>query len=225
MYPRVLFLPALLAICFTASAQAPQATDSTAAASVPMGVNLLSNPGAEATDMAEQAVWGGAEHWTTADCAMNAEPYGASKGVFVQGWGEKNAHGTKLFRFTCAERKEVRTLVQHFDLTPLADTLDQGRVVGRITGHMASIGNDGLRGNVVVEYRNADDKTTMTLRTANTPCAIKGDAWKLTRCAQSGVIPAGTRHAVVYLTMTLDPNAKPGGSFVMDDASFELFYR
>ncbi len=47
----------------------------------------------------------------------------------------------------------------------------------------------------------------------------------MTRCAQSGVIPAGTRYAVVYLTMTLDKDAKPGGSFVMDDVSYELFYR
>jgi hypothetical protein len=30
---------------------------------------------------------------------------------------------------------------------------------------------------------------------------------------------------VVYLSMILDEDAKPGGSFVMDDVAFELFQR
>ncbi len=173
MHLRDLLLPALLVACASASAQTPATGDSAASPSALVGVNLLKNPGVEDTDKAEKAVWGGSEHFADKSCAMVAEPYGKTKGVFVPGWGEKNAHGTNLFRFSCAERTEVRTMVQRFDLTPLADTLDQGRVVGRITGHMAAIGNPGLKGNVVLEYRNVDDKTTMTLRTANTPVSSR----------------------------------------------------
>jgi hypothetical protein len=218
--PLLFSLPFLSVLA--ASAQVPTG----ASPSAPLfGVNLLMDPGAEATDEAGQAAWGGSAHFTSKGCGMTAEPYGMTAGVFPKGWGEQNGHGRNLFRFSCTERKEVRTLPQRFDLTALADTLDHGHVVGRITGQMASVGNPGLRGNVVVEYRNMDDKTIQVLKTNNLPCAVKGDAWKLTRCAQSGMVPAGTRYAVVYLSMILDEDAKPGGSFVMDDVAFELIQR
>jgi hypothetical protein len=217
--PLLFSLPFLSVL--TASAQVP-----TEAPAVPLiGVNLLKDPGAEATDEAEKTAWGGPAHFTTKGCGMSAEPYGRTTGVFPKGWGEQNGHGSNLFRFSCTAHNEVRTRVQRYDLTALADTLDHGHVVGRITGLMASVGNEGLRGNVVVEYRNMDDKTIQVLKTNNLPSAVKGDAWKLTRCAQSGMVPAGTRYAVVYLSMILDEDARPGGSFVMDDVAFELFYR
>jgi hypothetical protein len=222
MILRTLLVLVPLTLTHAAAAQTPN--EPSPAASL-IGVNLLKNPGAEATDDAGLAIWGGPAHFTTKGCGMSMEAYGKTAGVFPKGWGEKNGHGSNLFRFSCTERAEVRTLVQRFDLTPLADTIDQGLAVGRIAGLMASIGGTGLKGQVVVEYRNMDDKTTQVLGTVNAPCAVKGDAWKLTRCSQSGVIPSGTRYAVVYLTLNLAPDAKPGGSFVMDDVSYELFIR
>lgn len=190
-----------------------------------LGRNLLKDPGAESKDAVESTAWCDAETYKGKGGRCTREVYGQTNGVFPKGWGEKNGHGEKLFRFSTDDRIEVRTKEQRIDLTLLKDSIDQRKVIGRSSGLMAAFGNPGLRGQVVVEYRNQDDKPIQTVRTPIKECLVQGDQWDLIRSSQSSIVPVGARYAVVRMQLNTTPDATAGGSFVMDDVSFELLLR
>ena len=229
MLIRTLLATSTIAFNLLANAQTPAvgaATPASAKQASPLvGPNLLKNPGAEAKDETEKAVWAAPDQFKDKGYRMNQEAYGSTPGVFMKGWGEKNKHGANYFRFTADERAEVRTQEQRFDLTSLGDTIDKGRVIGRVAGYIGAIGNKSFKGNVVVEYRNRDDKVLKTIRTPNMPYDVQLSDPKLTRCSQTLVLPVGTRYAAVYLSAYFESDADHSGSLVMDDVSFELIYR
>lgn len=189
------------------------------------GRNLLKDPGAEATEAAEAGAWFDAETYKGKGGRCTREAYGQTTGVFPKGWGAKNAHGEKLFRFSTDDRIEIRTLTQRIDMTALADSIDRKKVIGRFSAHMASIVNPGLRGQVVVEYLNVDGKPIQKVNTPFRECHVQGDQWQLVKASQSAIVPVGARYAVVHLQVNTTPDATAGGSFVMDDVSFELLAR
>ena len=229
MLIRILLATSTIAFTLLANAQTPTVGAATPAAakqaSPLVGPNLLKNSGAEAKDEAEKAVWAGPEQFKDRGYRMSQEAYGATPGVFMKGWGEKNKHGGSYFRFSADERAEVRTLAQRFDLTSLGDTIDKGRVIGRVAGHIGAVGNKSFKGNVVVEYRNGDDKVLKTIRTPNMAYDVHLNDPKLTRCSQTLVLPVGTRYATVHLSAYFENDTDHSGSLVMDDVSFELIYR
>ncbi len=188
------------------------------------GRNLLKNPGAEATDPAELAAWAREGTFAGKPGTMAIATYGAN-GLFAKGWGEKNGRGEHFFQFTATARTEVRTEPQRIDISVLKDSIDARKVVGRIVGHMGAVGNPHFKGCVVVEYLNDHGKPLQTLRTRNLPCDTQGPDWQLVRCSESGIIPPGTRTALVYLSAYFDADGSVAGSFVMDDVSFELHLR
>mgnify|MGYP000862416333 FL=1 len=229
MLNRTLLITSAFTFNLLANAQTPAVGAATPAAakqaSPLVGPNLLKNPGAEATDAAGHLVWAAAYQYKSLPYRMTVEAYGSTPGVFMKGWGEKNKHGANYFRFSAEERAEVRTQEQRFDLTSLGDTIDKGRVIGRVAGYIGAIGNKSFKGNVVVEYRNSDDKVLKTIRTPNMPYDVQLSDPKLTRCSQTLVLPVGTRYAAVYLSAYFESDADLSGSLVMDDVSFELIYR
>jgi hypothetical protein len=219
---RTITLPLLLLLTLAgvkAQQPAPKPTHPMA------GRNLLVNGDAEASEGKDAAAWGDAAYYADRAGTITAVNYGAPDGVFPKGWGAQNGHGERCLKATLAKPGEVRSPEQRIDLTQLADTIDQGKARGRIAGQFAAIGNPALKGHVVVEYRNADNKPLLTLRTRQQAWDVSGNEARLVRSSESGVIPAGTRSAVVYVIALVEGNAATTGSFVMDDITFDLHLR
>lgn len=189
------------------------------------GHNLLENGDAEASGGKAAGIWGDAAYYADRAGTITVVNYGAPDGVFPKGWGAQNGHGERCLKATLLKPGEVRSPEQRIDLSMLADTIDQGKARGRIAAQFAAINDPALKGHVVVEYRNADNKPLLTLRTRHLAWDVSGTEAKLVRSSESGVIPAGTRSAVVYLVVLAEGNARTTGSFVMDDVTFDVHLR
>lgn len=226
MNTRILFTCLTAALTLSGPVHAQQPANAAGASNTGLfDRNLLKDPGAEATEKSEQAAWFTADTYKDKPYRCVREAYGQTAGIFAKDWGKKNDHGANLFLFSNAERIEMRSLVQKIDLTSLGDSIDQGKILSRVAGYMANIGNPDIKGAVIVEFTNVDGKPIQTQRTPNKPMAVQGDQWQLVRTSQSGIIPVGTRYASVYLMANWAGAAQLGGHLVMDDVSFELIRR
>ena len=127
MLIRTLLVTSAFTCNLLVNAQTPAVGAATPAApkqaSPLVGPNLLKNPGAEAKEEGEKAVWAAPDQFKDKSYRMSQEAYGSTPGVFMKGWGEKNKHGANYFRFSAEERAEVVTL-QRQDLDALLKGLE-----------------------------------------------------------------------------------------------------
>lgn len=162
-----------------------------AGSAVPLGRNLVANPGAEdqrggtsATDAPQPTGW--------------SAPAGMEPGVIVYGTGgyPTTAPGGGTNFFSGAAESRAR-MSQQFEVCSLADRIDEGGVVADVSALLGGFSTQSDRASVVVTFADgADGRLGVATLGPVTP-ADRADQTTMVARSQRVEVPAGTRSMTV----------------------------